>query len=107
IEVTIDKKKIHSEHPLRTICEHKVELRLHPEVTTNLKVRIDSATPLTPATPAPGAEPRGREREGAPARSRETAPARAKEAGKFRETAPAESKGERPAKKPKVEKKPE
>jgi len=106
-EVAIDKKKIHLEHPLRTLGEHEVELRLHPEVTTSLKVRIDSATPLTPTTPAPAAESRGREREGAPARSRETALARAKDAGKSRETAPAESKGERPAKRPKVEKKPE
>src|SRR5438552_7617453 len=106
-EVAIDKRKIHLEHPLRTLGEHEVELRLHPEVTATLKVRIDSATPLTPTTPAPAAESRGREREGAPARSRETAPARAKDAGKSRETAPAESKGERPAKKPKIEKKPE
>src|SRR5438067_8759238 len=76
-EVAIDKKKIHLEHPLRALGEHEVELRLHPEVSTTLKVRIDSATPLTPATPV--GEPRGREREGAPARSRETAPARAKD----------------------------
>src|SRR5207237_2085687 len=95
-EVAIDKRKIHLEHPLRTLGEHEVELRLHPEVTATLKVRIDSATPLTPATPL--TEPRGREREGAPARSRETAPARAKDAAKSRETAPAESKGERPPK---------
>src|SRR5216110_2056458 len=82
-EVAIDKRKIHLEHPLRTLGEHEVELRLHPEVTTTLKVRIDSATPL--ATPAPAAEPRGRERESAPARPRDTAPARTKEAGKPRE----------------------
>src|ERR1044071_4686862 len=45
-EITIDKKKIHLEHPLRAIGEHQVELRLNPEVTTLLKVRIDSSTPL-------------------------------------------------------------
>src|SRR2546426_805802 len=32
-EVAVDKKKIHLEHPLRTVGEHEVELRLHPEVT--------------------------------------------------------------------------
>ncbi len=105
-DVAIDKKKIHLEHPLRMLGEHEVELRLHSEVTTSLKVRIDSATPLSPP-PSPAAEPRGREREGAPGRSRDTAPARAKEAGKPREAAPAESKGERPPRKPKVEKKAE
>jgi large subunit ribosomal protein L9 len=104
-DVAIDKKKIHLEHPLRMLGEHEVELRLHPEVTTTLKVRIDSATPL--AAPAPAAEPRGRERESAPARPRDIAPARTKEAGKPREAAPAESKGERPPRKPKVEKKAE
>src|SRR6266542_4417037 len=58
-EVGLDKKKIHLDHPLRTLGEHEVELRLHPEVTTTLKVRIDSATPLAPGeTPAASARTR-------------------------------------------------
>src|SRR6266480_1350736 len=52
-EVAIDKRKIHLEHPLRTLGEHEVELRLHPEVTATLKVRIDSATPLAQPAAAP------------------------------------------------------
>jgi large subunit ribosomal protein L9 len=52
-EITLDKRKIHLDHPLRTLGEHEVELRLHPEVTTTLKVRLDSSTPLPkPAEPA-------------------------------------------------------
>ena len=96
-EIVIDKKKIHLEHPLRAIGEHEVELRLNPEVTTTLKVRIDSATPL----PKP-AETRGPE-----TRAKETsARGRVAATGKTRETTPdkAEAKKERPPRKPKVEK---
>ena len=45
-EVTLDKKKIHLEHPIRTLGEHDVELRLHADVITTLKVRVESTTPL-------------------------------------------------------------
>src|SRR5688500_4615685 len=33
-EISLDKKKIHLDHPIKTIGDHEVELRLHPEVTT-------------------------------------------------------------------------
>src|SRR5437773_1706063 len=56
-EIVIDKKKIHLEHPLRAIGEHEVELRLNPEVTTSLKVRIDSATPLPKPAETRGQKP--------------------------------------------------
>jgi large subunit ribosomal protein L9 len=102
-EIAVDKKKIHLEHPLRTLGEHEVALRLNPEVTTTLKVRIDSATPLTQPAEAPGSEPRARQG----GRYRDTAPAKAKEPAQPPEAAPAEGKKERPAKKPKVEKKAE
>src|SRR5277367_7011522 len=48
-DVALDKKKIHLEHPIRTLGEHEVELRLHADVVTKLKVRVESSTPL----PAP------------------------------------------------------
>ena len=101
-EIAIDKKKIHLEHPLRTLGEHEVALRLNPEVTTTLKVRIDSATPLTLPVEPPATEPRARQG----GRYRDTAPAKAKEKepAEPREAAPAEAKKERPAKKPRVEK---
>src|SRR3989441_6531682 len=79
-EVAIDKKKIHLEHPLRALGEHEVELRLNPQVTTSLKVRIDSATPLP--KPAETHRPETRAKE-TPARGREVAK------GKTRATTPA------------------
>ncbi|HMJ64201.1 MAG TPA: 50S ribosomal protein L9 [Candidatus Binatia bacterium] len=59
-DITLDKKKIHLEHPIKTLGEHDVELRLHPEVTTTLKVHIESTTPL----PQPVEAPEGKGREG-------------------------------------------
>src|SRR5438552_18578456 len=58
-EITLDKKKIHLEHPIRTLGEFEIELRLHQEVTTTLKIKVESSTPLPPP-PAP-TETRGRE----------------------------------------------
>ena len=45
-EVVLDKKKIHLEHPIRTLGEHEVEMRLHADVVTKLKVRVESSTPI-------------------------------------------------------------
>jgi large subunit ribosomal protein L9 len=44
-DVTLEKRKIHLEKPIRSLGDHEVELRLHPEVTTTLKVHIESSTP--------------------------------------------------------------
>jgi large subunit ribosomal protein L9 len=49
-DVVLDKKKIHLEHPIKTLGEHDIELRLHAEVHATLKVRVESTTPL--AVPA-------------------------------------------------------
>jgi large subunit ribosomal protein L9 len=54
-EVTLDKKKIHLEHPIRALGDHEIELRLHADVVTNLKVRVESVTPPPEAAAAPGA----------------------------------------------------
>ena len=51
-EVSLDKKKIHLEQPIRALGDHEIELRLHPDVVTTLKVRVESSTPL-PEPPAP------------------------------------------------------
>jgi large subunit ribosomal protein L9 len=55
-DVTLEKRKIHLEHPIRALGEHDVELRLCPDVVTTLKVRVESTTP--PPTPlvAPASE---------------------------------------------------
>src|SRR2546428_2734522 len=47
-EVTLDKKKVHLEQPIRALGEHDVELRPHPAVVTKLKVRAESTTPPPP-----------------------------------------------------------
>ncbi len=59
-EISLDKKKIHLEHPIRALGDHDVELRLHPDVATTLKVRVESSTPLPAppvAVPAPETKP--------------------------------------------------
>ena len=45
-EITLDKRKIHIEVPVRALGEHEVELRLHHEVKATLKLRVESITPL-------------------------------------------------------------
>src|SRR5204862_2982075 len=54
-DVSLDKKKIHLEQPIRALGEHEVELRLHADVVTKLQVRVESTTP----PPAPVAGPEG------------------------------------------------
>ena len=65
-DISLDKRKIHLDHPIKNLGEHDIELRLHPEVTSTLKVHVESATPPPPPTEAEkGAH--GREgREGGP-----------------------------------------
>jgi large subunit ribosomal protein L9 len=76
-EISLDKKKIHLELPIRALGEHEVELRLHPDVTSSLKVRVESTTPLPePAATAPGA-PEGRKDDGRPGRRPDAGPGKA------------------------------
>ncbi len=51
-DITLDKKKIHLEQPLKTLGEHEVQLRLHPEVVTSMKVRLESDNPTAQADAA-------------------------------------------------------
>ena len=60
-EVTLDKRKIHLEHPIKTLGEHEIEMRLHQDVVTKLKVRVESTTPV--AAPAAEAATEGRREE--------------------------------------------
>ena len=52
-DISLDKRKIHLEHPIRALGEHEIELHLHAEVKGTLKVRVESLTPA--AAPAPEA----------------------------------------------------
>jgi len=62
-EAAVDKKKIHIEHPIRTLGDHEVDLRLHADVNIKLKVNIESSNPPPPKTEEPvkgkDAGPRG------------------------------------------------
>jgi large subunit ribosomal protein L9 len=56
-DITLDKKKIHLEHPIKTIGEYEIELHLHADVKSTLKVHVQSLTPLaTPAETAASAD---------------------------------------------------
>jgi large subunit ribosomal protein L9 len=56
-DITLEKRKIHLEHPIKVLGEHEVELRLHAEVKGTLKVRVESLTPvIVPVAEAAPAE---------------------------------------------------
>jgi large subunit ribosomal protein L9 len=101
-DIVLDKKKIHLEHPIKTIGEHDIELRLHPEVSATLKVRVESTTAVATPTAASGEQGQAGE---AHARTESRGH---KRAGRAQEEAAAEEKPadkkSRPAKSGKVEK---
>ena len=43
-DVTIDRRKVQLSEPLKSLGEHAVPVKLHREVTANLKVRVVAAT---------------------------------------------------------------
>ena len=45
-EVDLDRRKLHLDQPIRSIGDHSVDLRLHPEVSATLKVRVKSSNPI-------------------------------------------------------------
>lgn len=92
-DIALDKKKIHLESAIKSLGEFEVELRLHAEVKSTLKVRVESTTPL--AVPAE-----------APAETRQHTEKRGKRTEKAEvvEAKPAKAaKAEKPAKKAKAE----
>ncbi len=69
-DVTLDKKKIHLESPVKSLGEFEVELRLHAEVKSSLKVRVESATPVAaPVAPVVEAKPHTEKRSKRPEKS--------------------------------------
>jgi large subunit ribosomal protein L9 len=97
-DIALDKKKIHLEHPIKTLGEHEIELHLHPEVKATLKVRLESTTPL--AIPAEAPKTPGDRRDG-PARTESRGHKRAEQAREEQAPASAE-KAARPEKKARV-----
>lgn len=74
-EAGVDKRKIHLEHPIRTLGDHEVELRLHPDVTATLKVRVESLNPPPPKPEEPAKDAAGSGRGERPGRARGDRPA--------------------------------
>jgi large subunit ribosomal protein L9 len=101
-DIVLDKRKIHLEHPIKTLGEHDIELRLHAEVTTTLKVRVESTTPVA----VPVVEPRPSRADAKDAAAK-TESRGHKRADRVREETVAVESSEKPArpeKKPRVEK---
>jgi large subunit ribosomal protein L9 len=102
-DITLDKRKIHLAHPVRTLGEQEVELRLHHDVNAMLKLRVESTNPLPTAAEAPAAgearvtEKRGKRHEAAPTEEKAEATEKKPKAEKA-------AKAEKPAKKAKAEK---
>jgi large subunit ribosomal protein L9 len=66
-EVSLDKRKIHLEHPIKTLGDHEIELHLHADVKGTLKVRVESTTPAPPPEAAGQGEAKKEDgREGRP-----------------------------------------
>jgi large subunit ribosomal protein L9 len=121
-EISLDKKKIHLEHPIRVLGEHEIELRLHADVTTTLKLRVESTTPAPAPVEAPAAEgkkeeqkteKRGRRPEGAGERGPRAEHGAKVEGGERRPRSPrpergprSADRGPRPERAPKTEKAP-
>jgi large subunit ribosomal protein L9 len=99
-DIALDKKKIHLEHPIKSLGEHDIELRLHAEVHATLKVRVESTTPVAAPVEARTGQGRGDE----PAKTESRGHKRAERVRD--EQAPAEAsdgeKGERPDRKPRA-----
>jgi large subunit ribosomal protein L9 len=99
-DVSLDKRKIHLEQSIRALGEYEIELRLHQDVLTKLKVRVESSTPPPepPAAPVaeakkeePKTEKRGRRPEAAHGKAEGAHPK-----GEAGEKKPHVAKGERP-----------
>lgn len=48
-DITLDKRKIHLEHPIKALGEYDVELHLHADVKSTLKVQVQSLNAIAPS----------------------------------------------------------
>lgn len=107
-EISLDKKKIHLEHPIRALGDYEIELRLHPDVTSTLKLRVESTTPppLAPVeAPAPVEEKKEGPRTEKRGRRPESPGAKA-EGAERKERAPRGERPHRPERAPRADKAP-
>ena len=83
LDVALDKRKIHLERPIHALGEFEVELRLHPEVKSSIKVVVNSNTPIPSAEEAAkAAAPKTEKRSARGGGRRVAAPASAGEEAK-------------------------
>ena len=99
-DIALDKKKIHLEHAIRTLGEHEVELRLHHGLTTTLKVRVESSTPVVKPVEVPPSA--GGDKRDSRTEKRGKRTEAATETTEQREHAPKAERTERPEKKPRA-----
>ena len=65
LDVALDKRRIHLERPIHSLGEFDIELRLHAEVKSSLKVAVNSNTPIpSPEEAAKAASPKTEKRSG-------------------------------------------
>ncbi|MGO8675232.1 MAG: 50S ribosomal protein L9 [Limisphaerales bacterium] len=104
-DITLDKRKIYLEHPIRALGEHDIELHLHQDVKATLKVRVESTTPVPEAAVAPAEARKDETRTEKRGRRPEAAPEKAQGAEKKARPAKAEKplKAEKAAKPQKTE----
>jgi large subunit ribosomal protein L9 len=78
-DVALDKHKIHLEKPIRNVGEIEVELRLHADVKTTLKVNVLSSNPVPqiPVAPVEAPKTEARKFEKGDKKTRTEKPARA------------------------------
>lgn len=95
-DISLDKKKIHLEQAIKVLGEYDVELRLHPDVVTTMKVRVESNAPKPTAAELAAKEAEAREAAGKVTEKR----------GRRPEAKPAEAKSadDKPARAPKAKK---
>jgi large subunit ribosomal protein L9 len=110
-DITLDKRKIHLEHAIKNLGEYEIELHLHSEVKSSLKVRVESLTPITASAEAPaeaktekGEKPRtekrghGKRAETEKAEATEEKPKAAKSEKSAKSEKPAKAKAEKKSK---------
>jgi len=58
-EISLDKRKIELEEPIKTVGEHEVTMNLHHDVKGTLRLRVESTTPPPAADASPAGEEKG------------------------------------------------
>jgi large subunit ribosomal protein L9 len=95
-DITLDKKKIHLEHPIKALGEYSIDLHLHADVKSTLKVQVQSLTGIAPSAETAAADDKKPKTEKRGHSKRETEKVEAAPEAKEKK-APA-AKAEKPAK---------